>query len=234
MKLALANLVPQSLYLSVNARVAAKDIAAKRRWEPEIALLPRFVHPGDTVLDIGGNHGLYAYHLSRLVGPSGKVHTFEPLPPNLRVLSHTVKTHGLNNVTVHPHGCGEKPGPAMFCIPLDRGIPQLGWGKQGTAGLKFECEIVRLDDVIDSRIGFLKIDIEGAELFALRGAERILRESRPVILLEADNHTLDFEYAQRAVFDFLSHFGYKFFSGSLQPRESFTDTGNYFCTAAAV
>jgi len=232
-KLALANVVPQSVYLFINARVAAKDIAAKRRWEPEIDLLPRFIHPGDTVLDIGGNHGLYAYHLSRLVGPSGKVHTFEPLPPNLRILKHTIKTHGLSNVTLHPCGCGEKPERATFCIPLDRGIPQLGWGRQGTEGLKFDCEIVRLDDVIDCRVSFLKIDIEGAELFALRGAERVVRESRPVILFEAHNHTRDFGYAQQAVFDFLSQLGYRFFSRSLEPRESFTDTGNYFCTATA-
>ena len=233
-KLALANVVPQSVYLFINSRVAAKDIAAKRRWEPEIDLLPRFVHPGDTVLDIGANHGLYAYHLSRLVGPFGKVHSFEPLPPNLVILNYTLKTHGLNNVIVHPHGCGEKPGHATFCIPLDHGIPRLGCGRQGSEGNSFECEIIRLDDVIDSRVGFLKIDIEGAELFALRGAERILRESRPAILLEADSHTLDFGYAQQGVFDFLSHFGYRFFSGSLEPRESFTDTGNYFCAANAV
>jgi FkbM family methyltransferase len=227
-------MVPQSAYVFINTRVAAKDIIARRRWEPELDLLSNFVRFGDTVLDIGGNHGLYAYHLSRLVGPSGRVHTFEPLPPNLTILKYVKKRCHLNNVTVHPYGCGEKPGREPFCVPLDHGIPQLGWGRQGTDGLRFDCEIVKLDDTIESRVSFLKIDIEGAELFALRGAQRILRESRPVILIEADNHTVNFGYAQQVVFDFLSQLGYSFFTQSLEPRKSFSDTGNYFCLSSPV
>lgn len=227
-KIALARVVPQSFYLSLNARFAARDIASQRRWAPEIEFLPRFVGSGDTVVDVGGNHGLYTYHLSRLVGPSGRVHTFEPMPPNLYILRHTIHVHGLNNVTVHPSACGEKPERAMFYIPLDHGALELGGARQGNHGLPFECDIVRLDDVVDGRISFLKVDVEGAELFVLRGAERILRESRPVVLFEAGNHTRSYGYAQQAVFDFLSCFGYTFFNGKMQPRQSFTEIIDYF------
>jgi FkbM family methyltransferase len=228
-KVALANVVPQSVYLSLNARLAARDIASKRRWAPEIDFLPKFVRSGDTVLDVGGNHGLYTYHLSRLVGSSGRVHTFEPMPPNLYILRHTLRTHGLNNVRVHPKACGEKLESAMFYVPLDHGIPELGGARQGTDGIPFECEIVRLDDVIDDRISFLKIDVEGAELFVLRGAERILTESRPVVLFEAGDHTHSYGYAQQDVFDFLSRFRYKFFNGKMQQRQFFTEAIDYFC-----
>ncbi len=236
----LANVVPRSVYLFVNARVAARDIASGRRWVPEIAVLPKFVRSGDTVLDVGGNHGLYTYHLSRLVGPSGRVHTFEPVPPNLGIMRHTIKTLALNNVTVHPYGCGDKPGSAMFCVLLDHGVPQLGWPRpQEAQGLRFDCEIVRLDDVVDSKIGFLKIDVDGAELLVLRGAQQILRESRPVILFEAGGYTRDFGYEQQDVFDFLSSFGYRFFSGgctskTLEPREGFTVAEDYFALPSEV
>jgi len=233
-KIVLAKVIPRSAYLSLNARVAARDIASERRYVPEIATLPKFVGPGESVLDVGGNHGLYAYHLSRLVGPSGRVHTFEPVPLNLGILRHTVKTLGLKNVTVHPVGCSDLPGSATFCVLLDHGIPQLGWPRrQESGGLKFECDMVRLDDVIDARISFLKIDVDGAELLVLRGAQRILRESRPVILFEAGGYTGDFGYEQQDVFDFLSSFGYRFFSGgfssnALEPREGFTVAEDYF------
>jgi FkbM family methyltransferase len=231
--LLIANVLPQSVYLSINAHIAARDIASRRRWSPELESVPKFVRPGDIVLDVGGNHGLYTYHLSRLVGPSGKVHVFEPLPPNLHILRRTIKKLGLTNVTVHAVGCGEEAGPAKFCVPLQHGIPQLGGGRQGTEGLQFDCEIVRLDDVIDSKISFLKMDVEGAELFAFRGAQRIIRQSRPVILFEAGGHTRAFGYEQNEVFEFLSDFGYRFFSGgfrgkALEPRERFTDAEDYF------
>jgi hypothetical protein len=138
-KILLANLVPRSVYLFVNARVAARNIASGRRWAPEIAVLPHFVRSGDTVLDVGGNHGLYTYHLSRLVGPSGRVHTFEPVPPNLGILQYTVSSLGLKNVTVHPEGCGDEPGSATFCVLLDHGIPELAWPRRQEAeGLKFQ------------------------------------------------------------------------------------------------
>lgn len=239
LKIALANLLPQPVYLRINAHVAARDIASRRRWASEIGLLPRFVKPGDTVVDVGGNHGLYTYHLSHMVGPTGTVHTFEPLPPNLGILQHTVSTHHLNNVTIHRQGCGDRHQRTKFGAELDHGILQLGGGRQGGQGLQYDCEIVRLDDVIDARISFLKIDVEGAELFVLRGAQRTLRESRPVILFEAGDITHAFGYPQQAVFDFLSGFGYRFFSGgyrglAMEPRERFTEVEDYFCIPAEV
>jgi FkbM family methyltransferase len=235
-KLVLAHAVPKSVYLFVNARIAARDIAAKRRWAPEIAYLPKFVHSGDVAVDVGACHGLYTYHLSQIVGPSGAVYAFEPIPPNLRILNRTIKTHGLRNVTVYPKACGDCPGTKTFYVSIDYGIPQLGASKQGSGGLTFTCEVVRLDDVIQSKVRFLKVDVEGAELLVFRGAERILRESRPAILFEAGNHTRDFGYEQQTVFDFLSNLGYRFCSGgwkgkALEPRERFTDEEDYFCSA---
>src|SRR5580700_8490754 len=108
-KFAVANLLPRSVYLPAYARIAARSIATKRRYAPEIDLLPRFVHSGDTVLDVGAGHGLYTYHLSHLVGTTGTVHAFEPIPLNLRILRHTVKSQALSNVIIHPQGCGDNP-----------------------------------------------------------------------------------------------------------------------------
>jgi FkbM family methyltransferase len=232
-KKALANLVPRSVYLAVNARIAARDIASRRRWAPEIDCLARFVHAGETVIDVGGNHGLYTYHLSRLVGPSGRVHTFEPMPPNLSILRHTIRAHHLTNVTLHSQACGDKDETVSFCIPLDHGVPQLGGAHQGKQGLTFDCEVVKLDEAISESVSFLKVDVEGAELLVFCGAQRILRECRPVILFEAGGHTTEYGYQQQEVFDFLSGFRYRFFSGgfsspALEPRQGFTAAEDYF------
>ena len=238
-KIALAKLTPQRFYLFINARAAARDIASKRRWAPEIEHLPRFVHGGDTVVDVGGNHGLYTYHLSRLVGPAGRVHTFEPIPPNLEILRYTIERHELSNVTVHPKACGEVNRRVRFAVPIQNGVLGLGGARQDGDGLSFECEMVRIDDIIRANVSFLKIDVEGAELFVLRGAEKLLQRCHPAILFEAGGHTADFGYEQQAVFDYLAELGYHFLSGgfsgkALEPRVRFTAAEDYFAFPAIV
>ncbi len=227
-QIALANLAPESVYLSISARITARNIASRRSTPPEIKFFPRFVQPGDTVVDVGGNRGVYTYHLSRLVGPSGHVHTFEPMPPNLHILRHTVKRYKLDNVVVHPQACGEKAERTTFCMPMDHGIPELAGAHQGTLGLTFDCESVRLDDVIDGPISFLKVDVEGAELFVLRGAQRLLRTSRPVVLFEASELTSRYGYAPQEAFDFLASVGYEVFNGRMEPCPSFVEVLDHF------
>ena len=172
--------------------------------------------------------------MRHLVGPSGTVHAFEPTPPTLRVLRHTVKTLRLNNVTVHPFACGEQNGFTTFSIPIEYGIPELGGARCGSNGHTHQWKVVKLDDMITPAVAFIKIDAEGGELFVLCGAERILRESRPVILFEAAAHTQRFDYQQQDVFDFPKTLGYDFFSGGfrgrpfLEPRSCFGDLEDYF------
>jgi FkbM family methyltransferase len=150
------------------------------------------------------------------------------LPPNFRILSHTVRKLKLNNVKLFPAACGESAFQTTFCVPQSHGVPQLGWAHEGTEGQTFICDVICLDDVILEPVKFIKMDIEGAELFALRGAKRILQESHPVILLEAENHTDRFGYQQQAIFDYLTQFGYRFFNGKLEEQPGFTIPGNYF------
>ena len=63
-----------------------------KKWQDayEIELLKRFIKKGDTVLDIGANIGFYAEILSDLVGPAGKIYSFEPDPQNLKHLKKKV------------------------------------------------------------------------------------------------------------------------------------------------
>jgi FkbM family methyltransferase len=233
-KTAIAKMLPLQWYLAINARAAAMEIASKRRWEDEIDYLPTFVHSGQTVIDVGGNHGLYTFHLSHLVGPAGRVHTFEPMPPNVQILSYTIKRHRLSNVVLHAQACGRQAETATFSVPLKQGVPMLWIARQGSEGLTFSCEIVKLDDVIFDKVSFLKIDVEGAELFVLQGAKRILLESRPVILFEALEQTQEYGYHQQEVFDFLAAAGYHFYAANgggeaLEVRPGFSDVRNYFC-----
>jgi FkbM family methyltransferase len=187
-KRVLARVLPASAYFYINQYVAARDIHSGNRWEPEMELLSQFVHAGDTVIDLGANHGLYSYRLSKLVGPTGVVHAFEPIPPNAAILRRTVKR--CKNVVVYEKGVGECEGSARFIIPTVNGVPMtmsayltengLGDG----SGMAFTSPIVSLDETIEGKVSFIKCDIEGGELLAFRGAARLIDRYRPVVYSE--------------------------------------------------
>jgi len=67
-------------YQLIQCVAKAWDIRTGSWSEPELDLIPFAVQKGESVLDIGANYGLYTYHLSRAVGPSGRVYAFEPVP----------------------------------------------------------------------------------------------------------------------------------------------------------
>ena len=232
----LFGILPASLYSSLNAAVAVNDIRSGKRYEPEIALLPRFVKPGDRVIDIGANHGLYAFHLSRLVGKNGEVHCFEPIPQNLAVLSRTIPRLTLHNVNVHALGCGDTREVKTFHIPEIDGVPYYGLAHLGGhERMRADCQIARLDDVITGPVHFIKCDAEGAESYVFRGAKRIIQESLPSVLVEVDVEpawTSRLSYTpQQALADIFVPLGYKTYrlkDKTLFETKGFHDSGNYF------
>lgn len=64
----------------------------------EVAFLSRLLLPGQVVFDVGGNVGLYAISLAQRVGPTGRVHVFEPIPDNLRRIRRNVELNQLGKV----------------------------------------------------------------------------------------------------------------------------------------
>jgi FkbM family methyltransferase len=232
----LIQILPSSIYLSINAYVAARDIRSRKRYEPEIALLSRFVKEGDRVVDIGANQGLYAYHLSRLVGEGGEVHCLEPIPQNLKVLARAIGTWGLSNVQVHAVACGDRAGRQTFHVPEIDGVPYYGLAHLGgNEQMTIECSVMRLDDIITGPVQFIKCDVEGAESFVFLGAKRIIQESRPTVLVEVEVEpawTSRLSYTpQQALADIFLPLGYRAYRAqgeALVETAGFMESGNYF------
>lgn len=197
------------IYSQIQAMSMARDIKSGRFHEPELVLLPTAVKPGETVLDIGANFGLYSYHLSRAVGPTGRVIGFEPVPFTNQTLGRVVGRLGLKNVEIHPVGVGDKPGTLTFTVPLQSsgqlmaGQAHIGTRNDNHGDIKgqvrwekttqIDCPVVVLDDELKGlkSLSFLKIDIEGAEVFAFRGAMGLIRQFHPTVLIEINPWFLD-------------------------------------------
>jgi FkbM family methyltransferase len=198
----------------------------------ELHFVETLLRPGMTVLDIGAHHGLYTLLASKCVGHKGSVIAFEASPRECRRLGKHVRINGCDNVRIKPCAAGSEHGWSDFFI-VDGSCD---WGNSLRMPVvtepvyKVRVEVRAIDDVLFelgiSKIDFIKLDVEGAELAVLEGATRLLRgPSRPAILAEVqDLRTEPFGYQARAVVQFLARMDYRWFSiapdSSLQPISS--------------
>jgi FkbM family methyltransferase len=130
------------------------------------------IRPGATVFDVGANVGFFTLLASKLVGDSGRVYAFEPLPRNLDFLERHVRLNELANVHVEALAVAATSGEAHFRIARHASMGGLAEGGD------LRVVTASLDELIASgrvlRPDFIKMDIEGAESDALRGAARLL------------------------------------------------------------
>jgi FkbM family methyltransferase len=166
-----------------------------RRFDvAERPILRALISPGDHVLDLGANVGWYTKTLSELVGPSGHVYSVEPVPPTFELLSHCVRRLHLHNVTLFDCAVSDRAGAAVMEVPLyDSGgenfyQARLIGRKEWTSGLRTFTVPLRSADSLFLGLpkgpSFIKVDVEGHELTVLRGAQGIIRHSRPAMYVE--------------------------------------------------
>lgn len=157
---------------------------------PELDLLRALLRPGGTMLDLGAHVGTYALHAARAVGASGAVVAFEPVPTNAARLRENVALNGFTQVEVIEAAVSDAAGRATFSAVDVAG--ESGWGSlvidASDVTRALDVEVVTLDAFAAARglarVDLIKLDIQGSELQALRGAEQMLRTSRPAILCE--------------------------------------------------
>ena len=159
-------------------------------WEPELhQVMKSYVKPGDVAYDLGANFGIFTMFLSRLVGPTGRVYAFEPLPHILTELKANIERNGQSNVEFVNAAVAETVGTARFRVGHHHGSGHL----QATdhlypeSGSEVSVAVTTIDDIVRSGARpptFMKIDIEGAEGSALAGARETLAAHRPVLAVE--------------------------------------------------
>jgi FkbM family methyltransferase len=159
----------------------------------ETAVITRLVRPGMTVLDIGANRGWYTVLLSKLVGPAGVVHAFEPDRTVLHQLRRNLERNAFcSNVEMHPQAASSSTGVAHFWAQADTLVSRLAEGhgaEPAGDATRYEVETIRLHDFLVGgsieRLDFIKCDVEGAEIQVLEGLLPALeRGQRPALLLE--------------------------------------------------
>jgi FkbM family methyltransferase len=169
------------------------------------------LRPGDVAIDIGANHGRHTLPMARAVGPTGKVHAFEPIPEIRRRLTAAIEAAGCSaSVEVHPEALSHHAGHAEFHVILNdegySGLQRKNYPFEPREEL-IHVPVARLDDLVDESecIRFIKADVEGGEFHAVQGATRILATRRPVVVFESSKGEAAQFYGY-SVADFFAYF----------------------------
>jgi FkbM family methyltransferase len=149
----------------------------------ERKFLRRTLSPGDVAIDVGANIGIYTQLLSRWVGPTGLVHSFEPSPENFGRLKSA--TRKLGNVRLSHAVVGESSRRTTLYVSDKLNVDHRAYLPEGDSRHIVPIEMIALDDYFKpgERVDLIKMDIQGYELHALRGASRVLADNPGIKLL---------------------------------------------------
>jgi FkbM family methyltransferase len=197
-------------------------------------LFKLLISEGSTVVEVGGHIGYISLYFLSLVGDSGKVITFEPGSNNVRYIQ--ANTQGISQFTLVTEAVSDTVGNANFFIESLTGqnntlvddYDVFDENRRNAGFPQAEYQIVTVQTTtLDTYFqktpivpAFIKIDVEGAELEVLRGAEQVLRSYQPIVMVEVTRH-------HDEVARLLHEYGYQLMTDHMAELKELTN-GNVF------
>ncbi|NEO36987.1 MAG: FkbM family methyltransferase [Moorea sp. SIOASIH] len=165
--------------------------------------------------DIGANIGFFTIIAAKLVGSSGQVYAFEPVPNNADIILRNVELNSFSNVTVFPQAVSDSTGTGELLLAHHSGGATLA-----TAGTppdlrgEMTVDLVSIDDLVSQKTlkppTVVKIDVEGAEINVLRGMIQTIKEFQPILIYEVDDGNQEsFKLKNKTIEMFIDSLGYK-------------------------
>ena len=149
----------------------------------ERQLLRQILVPDAVAVDAGANIGIYSQFLARCVGLGGAVYSFEPAPENFERLRAAAR--GFSNMYVLQAAVGDRSGMSELYLSDTLNVDHRTYLTDNCARRVVQIEMVSLDDYFKpgQRVDLIKMDVQGYELHALRGAGRVLADNPAAKLL---------------------------------------------------
>ena len=174
------------------------------------------VSEGDFVVDAGANVGMYALLAASRAGAKGLVVAIEPGEGTLRMLERNLALNGQTPVEIVPAAVADRPSEAKF-VEFEPGSGLAHLAAAGEVGDQALVAVTTIDEVVkryERALDVLKIDVEGAELLALKGARLTLRDHSPRLFIEIEPSLLERSGTDpREIDALLVECGYKTFFG---------------------
>jgi FkbM family methyltransferase len=227
----------------VNRHIGGEEIRFPPKWsryyeaeyEPEtFDFFHENLKPGDTVLDIGGHIGLFAVTTAKLVGPTGKVFTFEPTPFTRSVLQEVVDLNDCGDIVeIRGEAVSSKRGETVFYDTGSEISNANSLVRSELSKTEIPITLISVDEFVRERglnVSCIKIDVEGAELDVLIGAREVFTTQRPTarlglhpIFIEKNGQSLG------EIWDLVAEYKLDMgFDGTRPTREWFTSQTDLF------
>lgn len=196
-------------------RIAPLEILNFGHYEKEDCnMILRLIGDGFNVFDIGANFGWYSLNIAKL--RRGRVFAFEPMPKTYEYLKKNIALNGLNSIEPFNFGFSDKEQALTFYYYPEGSGNASSVNLSGSEKIEtISCPVKRLDDFVKEKgvaVDFIKCDVEGAELFVLRGSMGTLKKYKPVIFAELlRKWAAEFGYHPQEVVSLLKSQGYRCF-----------------------
>jgi FkbM family methyltransferase len=167
-----------------------RAIALTGTYEHEVTeALQAILRPGSVFLDVGANYGWHSLLAAGIAGPEGRVVSVEPNPQNAGLLRRSAEENGFSNLEVVVAAAAEEDGVGALETDGSNGrIISVAPGLTETVACSYVVPLRRLDGIVAAsggpRVDVVKIDVEGFEVAALRGAAGLIERDRPTIVSE--------------------------------------------------
>lgn len=183
----------RQMYVDLWDSAVAHHLFVSKTWEPEeTKLVSSLLRPGDVFVDIGANLGYFTLLSSGLVGETGRVFAFEPAPRNFSLLQKNVEVNRCDNVVCEQKAIADREQMIeLYLSSFNFGDHRTYEShddsdyNRGRARKRVQVHGITLDSYFPSgtHIDFIKMDIQGAEYFALHGMKRVLGDNPAVMLM---------------------------------------------------
>ena len=159
--------------------------------------LRRLLAPGAVFFDVGANVGFFTILGARLVGPSGRVIAFEPVPGCARAVARNIELNGFAHAEIREAAVGARGGTARLLVVGEASWSHLAsTGRHADVREEIDVEVVSIDELVGAGAiappDVLKIDTEGAELQAIEGMRETIARHRPAIVCELHDTNAEF------------------------------------------
>lgn len=179
-----------------------------------IDVAEKYIKAGTCVLDVGANLGQMSVHFSKLVGDKGKVISFDADDYIFEFLKKNIAANQCNNVEAI-FGAVYNASDKVFYFPKQDFVK---WSAYGSYGLDLaakdgrEVKSLKIDDLdIQVPISFMKVDVQGSDLFAMQGAEETIRKHKMPIIFEFEQQLQkDFNTSFQDYVEFTERISYRF------------------------
>jgi FkbM family methyltransferase len=199
-------------------RVAPIEILNFLGYEPvDSEMMMKLMTPGRCVLDIGANAGWYAINMAKAY-PSCTIHAFEPISDTHQMLLRNIRLNEMKNVVAHHLGFSDEEKDVVFFFYPEGSANASSANLSGREDAKkIVCHVETLDAFADRldlpQVGFIKCDVEGAELFVFRGGMKLLERDKPVVFSEMlRKWSAKFNYHPNDIIRLFTGLGYRCFT----------------------